>query len=241
MTRISNPEIRRLNQILFDNNVDLELFEIDTRSEELWKITHKPILLYFKIIKRDNDYHLARYFSDKKLIPPLILENFDDVIIEFKKWVIEIWNDIQTDINPIKSRQESFSKIINKISPEFSKIYNQGLRGESAGLNEISGFGFRKALEFLIKDYLIFKTPEDQHEFIIQHPSIVSCMKKFPRIIDENILGTGERAFWLGNDHSHYYKRHESMTIENLKELVSLTIHWIEQKEKSDNYKKLLP
>lgn len=241
MPRISNPDIRRLNQVLFDNNVDLELFEIDTRNEQRWRITHKPILLYFQIFKRDNGYHLSRYFSDKKVIPALILENFDDVIVEFNKWVIEIWNDIQTDINPIISKQESFSKVINDISPEFSKIYNQGLRGESAGLNEISGFGYRKALEFLIKDYLIFKTPKDKHEKITKHPSIVNCMKDFPKIIDENILGTGKRAFWLGNDHSHYYKKHDSMTIEDLKELVKLTIHWIEQKEKSENYKKLMP
>ena len=36
----------------------------------------------------------------------------------------------------------------------FLTIYNQSLSAEDNNLDQIAGIGYRKALEFLIKDYL---------------------------------------------------------------------------------------
>lgn len=44
-----------------------------------------------------------------------------------------------------------FNKIIEKVSPKFREIYSQASRAENLGLNEITGLGYRKALEFFNK------------------------------------------------------------------------------------------
>lgn len=49
-----------------------------------------------------------------------------------------------------------FSDIINEISPGFVKIYNQAHEAEIRLLDDIVGGGYRKALEFLIKDICIY-------------------------------------------------------------------------------------
>ena len=53
--------------------------------------------------------------------------------------------------------EKEFSEIIKTISPQFSIIYNQAYFAEQNNLNQITGVGYRKALEFLIKDYAIKK------------------------------------------------------------------------------------
>lgn len=47
------------------------------------------------------------------------------------------------------------------ISPRFVTIYEQAMRAAQMGYDELVGMGYRKALEFLIKDYLIGKQTYD--------------------------------------------------------------------------------
>ena len=61
-----------------------------------------------------------------------------------------------------------FSENIICISPSFSKIYNQANFAEQNKLYEICGVGYRKALEFLIKDFLIMKNPENEKSIKIK-------------------------------------------------------------------------
>ena len=49
---------------------------------------------------------------------------------------------------------KEFSDVINSISPNFTVIYNQAFSAEQQNLTEICGVGYRKALEYLIKDYI---------------------------------------------------------------------------------------
>ena len=46
-----------------------------------------------------------------------------------------------------------FDENIKKLSSNFCEIFNQAYVAELMKLNEIAGIGYRKALEFLIKDY----------------------------------------------------------------------------------------
>ena len=56
-------------------------------------------------------------------------------------------------VQPNNPTRRDFSEEIEKISPAFVNIYNQAYAAEQLQLDEISGVGYRKALEFLIKDY----------------------------------------------------------------------------------------
>lgn len=61
----------------------------------------------------------------------------------------------QSSIFPHAIPPCTFDENIKSISPRFIQIYQQSLYAEQLGLNEICLTGYRKALEFLIKDYLI--------------------------------------------------------------------------------------
>jgi hypothetical protein len=46
---------------------------------------------------------------------------------------------------------------IKNLKSKFIETYTQALHAEYLGLDEISGMGFRKSIEYLVKDYLIQK------------------------------------------------------------------------------------
>lgn len=59
---------------------------------------------------------------------------------------------------PISPSCKEFDSEIQEISPSFVKIYNQALAAEELNLSEIAGMGYRKSLEFLIKDFAYLYT-----------------------------------------------------------------------------------
>ncbi|EMY61519.1 DUF4145 domain-containing protein [Leptospira terpstrae] len=120
--------------------------------------------------------------------------------------------------------KNEFSTEITKTSPNFIEIYNQASVAEQQNLYHIAGVGFRKSLEFLIKDYLIIKFPEDEEK--IKKELLGNSIRN--RISDQNIKACAERAAWLGNDETHYTKKWEDKDISDLKILLQLTVKWIE-------------
>ena len=129
-------------------------------------------------------------------------------------------------------RRKEFSEDLANISPTFTEIYNDAIAAESYDLNHIIGIGLRKALEFLIKDYLIHKNPEHQEQILKK--MLGPCIKEY--IANPNIKNMAERAVWLGNDHTHYVKKWEDKDIKDLKILIDLTLHWIEMEMLTAKY-----
>lgn len=123
--------------------------------------------------------------------------------------------------------KKGFSESIDDTSLSFVEIYNQAYYAEQIGLFEISGVGYRKALEFLIKDYLIEKDPENSDK--IKNLLLGKCIND--HITNEYIKAAAKRAVWLGNDETHYVRKWEEKTIEDLKILTELTVHWIEMEK----------
>jgi hypothetical protein len=100
--------------------------------------------------------------------------------------------------------KRTFSNIISELSPNFCEIYNQAYIAEQTNLMQICGTGYRKSLEFLIKDYLISTLPEDQHE-AIKNKFLNNCIRD--NISNINIKTVASRAVWLGNDETHYTRK----------------------------------
>lgn len=86
-------------------------------------------------------------------------------------------------VEPTKFVKQTFDENITKLSPQFDKIYNQALAAESSGLDEIAGLGYRKALEFIVKDFAIYKHPDKTEE--IKKLPLSQCINKY---IDNTIL-----------------------------------------------------
>jgi hypothetical protein len=136
---------------------------------------------------------------------------------------------------PIHTKIQSFPSSIESAFPSFKNIFNQSFTSEINGLDEICGPGYRKALEFLIKDYLILKGHDKETISTLQ---LSVCIKK---IEDKNIQEVAKRAAWLGNDETHYIRKWESHDLTNLKDLISLTVNFIDSHLKAEKYLKDMP
>jgi len=129
-------------------------------------------------------------------------------------------------------KTKEFPSEINEISPMFVKIYCESEFAEQESLSEICGVGYRKALEFLIKDYLIKKSSEKEKE--IKKKSLGDCIKEL--IDNTRIKEIAKRATWLGNDETHYFRKWEDKDLEDLKRLIEITVHFITMEIESDRY-----
>lgn len=136
-----------------------------------------------------------------------------------------------------KRNKKTYSEYIQKISPSFCAIYNEAFAAEQFELMQICGVGFRKSLEFLIKDYVLSKHPDK--EIDIKGKFLSTCIKEYLK--DSNIEKTAKRATWLGNDETHYVRIWEDKDLKDLKKLIDLTIHWIESELETEELNISMP
>ena len=118
------------------------------------------------------------------------------------------------------------SPFIRNLSPNFAETYAQSVSAELHDLTQIVGGGYRKALEFLVKDYLCQKSPEKSDE--IKHEFLAQSIK---RIEDERIRTFAERATWIGNDELHYIRKYENLDIEQMKVFIHAMVQSIDLEE----------
>lgn len=132
-----------------------------------------------------------------------------------------------------------FGQMIEEISPQFVKIYNQAYQAEQLNLSLISGPGYRKSLEFLIKDYVLRSiSSEDERNKILR--SFLNNVIQ-DKIDDERIKAMAKRAAWLGNDETHYTRIWSDQDIDALKALITMTTNWILLVEESKKYISEMP
>lgn len=118
---------------------------------------------------------------------------------------------------------KEFDSYISENFKEFVVIYNQALSAEHNKLDQISGLGYRKSLEFLIKDFLK-KEYLDKEKDIEDWP-LGKCINEL--VDNKELKIVASRATWLGNDQAHYIKKYNDKDINDLKKLINLSVHWI--------------
>lgn len=124
---------------------------------------------------------------------------------------------------PEKIDTISFDKTIEDFSPSFVSIYNEAHSAEVYHLDNISGMGYRKALEFLIKDYCILKNPDKVDE--IKSILLGQVISKY--IDSDKIKNLAKVSAWIGNDQTHYTRKFEDKDITDLKRFISATVAFI--------------
>jgi len=113
----------------------------------------------------------------------------------------------------------------------FIKTYLQSLVAENSGLDELAGMGYRKAIEYLVKDWAIQNVPADKDK--IEGLWLGQVITKYYEGDLKEIL---ERATWLGNDQAHYNKLFEEFEIGVLKELIDLIMVELDRQFKKKHY-----
>jgi hypothetical protein len=140
-------------------------------------------------------------------------------------------------LKPQKPEVANIPEAIAEISPNFVGVYLEAQEARHLGLEQICGPGFRKAFEFLIKDYAKSKSPGKAAE--IENAFSGSVIHDF--VEDPRIQAVAKRALWLGNDETHYLRKWARHDVDDLLVLISLTIHWIEIEQLSEKYRVEMP
>lgn len=140
---------------------------------------------------------------------------------------------------PHAFEKKDFPKEVTNISKKFCETYNEALEAEKRGLKNVCGAGYRKALEALIKDYLIKEKVEKSEIIAIAETPLIDCINQY--INSQRIKDCAQRAAWLGKDEAQYIRIWKSKDIEDLKDIIKLTVNWIQDEHLTERIKKDMP
>lgn len=126
-------------------------------------------------------------------------------------------------VAPSPHQKRVFDPEIKALSPSFVDIFNESAAAEAQGLKNIVGGGYRKSIEFLVKDYCIHKHPEDSDR--IKEADLSHCIRTW--IDSERIKTLASRAVWIGNDETHYVRKQPDLDIEDMKRFIRALLGFI--------------
>ena len=115
---------------------------------------------------------------------------------------------------------------VEMVSPIGKQIYVQALKAEHEQLDHIAGIGYRKALEFFVKDFSIVTNPDDEGKIIKM--SLKQVIEKY--IKDEDLKTFALASAYIGNDEGHYYRNNPDKDFTDLKNYLHGVIHYMEMK-----------
>ncbi|MEM5777672.1 MAG: DUF4145 domain-containing protein [Candidatus Aenigmatarchaeota archaeon] len=111
---------------------------------------------------------------------------------------------------------------LESISKTFKEIYTQTLTAEAEGLSQITGIGYRKAIEFLIKDFLISYQKEDADKI-----SKMPLSQAIDKLESQKIRDLAKASVWLGNDETHYLRKYEDKDVNDMKRFIRALAYFI--------------
>lgn len=117
---------------------------------------------------------------------------------------------------------ESFPERIKLLSPNFVETYNQSLRAEKLDLNEICGAGYRKSIEYLVKDFCSMLDFENSDA--IWKENLGATIN---RIEDSRMRALSFAAKEIGNDQTHTVIK-LSDGIPEMKEYIKALVSYID-------------
>ena len=178
-----------------------------------------PIFLYASL----NNDTSASVFNHCQACNNSFISNYSVSRSLKSTGVTNIYESRIESSEPCKFEKKIFDDKISSLSPQFEKIYNQALAAESYGLDEIAGLGYRKSLEFLVKDFAIHERPNDEEE--IKKLMLAACIKKY--IDNPQIKTLAERSAWIGNDEAPYIRKQEDRDVNDMKSFIQATVYFI--------------
>ena len=140
-------------------------------------------------------------------------------------------------LKPAVASVTTFPDCVLEISPQFIEIYLEAEEAKSLGLHQVAGPGYRKAFEFLVKDYAKSLNPSDLEQ--IEKMFSGNVVKEY--MSDPRIKNVAQRALWLGNDETHYLRKWVSHDLDDLINLIKLAVNWIETEILSKKYEEEMP
>ena len=125
--------------------------------------------------------------------------------------------------------EESYKNdLLEKISPRFIDLYNQALHSELRGDLDLAAMGYRSCLEVLIKDFAINELGEDEND--VARTSLFDAISKYLK--DDSLVKTSDVVRILGNDYTHYRRKHPEHDFDILKSYLDIFLRLVEVRYK---------
>lgn len=122
------------------------------------------------------------------------------------------------------SKLTTFSDYINNLSPDFVKTYNQAEKATIEELDCIDGSAYRRALEFLVNDYIHSITTNLGNDF----EKLPLAQKIEDHLCNEDIKTLAKKALWLGNDYAHTSNKHPEFTVQDMCNFILAIVNWLD-------------
>ena len=126
-------------------------------------------------------------------------------------------------IGPSSFTPKEFDPKISALSPSFCEIYNQASEAETLNLDQIAGIGYRKALEFLVKDFCVHQHPDEENP--IKGKLLGDVIRDY--VDNSRIKTLAQKASWIGNDETHYIRKHEDRDINDMKNFIQAMVYFV--------------
>lgn len=144
-----------------------------------------------------------------------------------KVFIGEYWWERSNELVDVYPKSDfskrEFSCEINNLSESFVHIYNEAKQAEELRL-DLAGMGYRKALEFLLYDYLTKYNLATIEQ--LQKQTLSQNINQF--IDNDTLRSLSIACAWLGNDHTHYFQKHDDYTLDDLKRYIDSAVSILE-------------
>lgn len=125
-------------------------------------------------------------------------------------------------VHPYRQPKPLIPEEIKQHYPYFFQIHEQAAKAENHGLDKITGMAYRKALEILVKQYIINQFPDDEND-ILNEP----LGRSIARIPSAKIQSLAKAISWIGNDQTHMVQKHPDYNVPEMKRFMLALCHLI--------------
>lgn len=220
-------------------SIEVNLKYKEEKNEAIF-ISHPEFDIIKARIQRNGENFELEYFqSTANKVVPVSVKDFPSLKYRLSQW----FNLIKKDYPKILQKKDN----IDRLNGRYYKILKEAIIIKNLGFEESSGMIFRKALEILIKDYLLFLLPsfEDkilnstiggllkyfyknkEGEFDVkQNPEFESINAELKEI--KSLCRKIKTSFDIGNDFAHYERRLAKFTTEELLSNILKIEHFID-------------
>lgn len=117
---------------------------------------------------------------------------------------------------PANNKFEGIPTEALSVSDKFTEIYFEASSVDQLNYHHLDGMGYRRALEFLVKDYLVYFGIVDNTDDAY-HLSFSSAIDKLD---NDDLKHLAKASSWLGNDQTHTEIKWTDYTVEDLKSFI---------------------
>lgn len=139
----------------------------------------------------------------------------------------------------VKENLPDISKNIQTLFPKFYNIFVQSEKAQEEGLDEIAGMGYRKALEFLVTDFLLEYPVEGVRADWLKNPK-TTLSNKISKIPSTKVQNLSKAISYLGNDEAHYTRKHPEHDINSIKTFIRVLVSEVQNEIEYQKAEELL-